>query len=250
MNIDEIRNTFDKGSLIFDKNKLSVFYMCIDGCGVSQGISNTITYKDPGNYKTVFEKLIAVSDELVFRVIPGGKMYIDFTVKGKNITDKTCWFLPVTKSLTKEDYKKIQDEAGADIVPEYRELFNRQFQDADLLDIEELKTTTVEWLDMLSRSNVDRKEIEASRVRFPHLVEACRRFFSRIPLGHMEVIEPEPEFGGSVEFQITAGTVTKCKIIGANKDLFLSMVERADTVGIEMTCDGPRITFVDLDFYS
>lgn len=251
-NITDIRQTFDKESIAINGNKVTVLFAAPANRHLSQSIGNNPGYKEPGEYKQVFEDLIFNSDEMVIQIIPGGKMKIEFTLHNADGFANTCWFLPLCREMTDEEYRELMDSVVADFTPEEIDMFNRQFSGINMNDEEEVNTAAVEWVRYLNRRDFDEEEFMSASERWKHLREVCVRFFKRVPLGRIEVFDPNEEDGqtGFVEFQIDADRPVVCKLSGVNKNLFLSMVSCSDAVNFEVGDGGGKLTFVDMDFFA
>ena len=253
MNFNDVRAAFSKGSVVLSDGKMSIFYKIEEGQWAGQSFSNMSQDGKPDLSKRVFESLVFNAEKFEMHFYADGKMRFDFVVPGEmqggNV--KYCWFMPLKKDKSPEEFREELLEALKENPPRWLE-FLEFISEYDIDNPAEMEAAVLEWTARSEIFEDDTPVSEEEQDRWENMLEAARDFYRSVAIGAMEVEAPEPGSpSGFVEFQTETYSHLDLVFTGKKKELLVRLMQAADVVSFESgNNDGGRITYINFTFYS
>lgn len=252
MDIQKVREAFDKGSIIITDGKLSVFYHRDASGWGEQTWSDVTPDGDCCDKKQILLQLIRNSDRFEIHFFGNGSFRLDFLVfqelpGGVN----QCWFMPLRRDKTPEENQQEELEWIRSNPPGLAE-FRDFMLSYDIHNPAELQNALQAWDDLHPSSDDDTPVSEESLDRWDLVLQSARAFYTAVAIGSLSVNRPETgqDFGW-VEFQSETSDQIGISLAGHKKDLFLNLAEASKIVSIEAgNNDGEKLTYINMVFYS
>lgn len=246
MVLQQIREAFDKGSIIIAGNTLSITY-------IKDGVfyPDQLLCVEKHDSKRVFEQILENSDSFEIHVMQRGKMRLDFKVHDSPGSNKGVCFLPLKRGISEEDLSSKMRDIIARNQERALEL-SGVFEKYDFDNPIDADEAVLEFFDMALQRNEDDNIYESSNSdAWDSLLSAALDFYDTQRLGELEITEPDEDTSGFLEFSIgTAKSHLGVAMSGKSKERFLHICKNATDISFEVVAnDGDPETFVNIIFF-
>lgn len=247
MEIDQVRRVFEKGSVAFFDNSISVFYVANKDEWVTQSISNKLEYKHMNDCKLVFEQMLRWCDSFVLRVLNKGRLRLDFNKSGVALPGGVVWLMPLGKEAdSRLSHEAPQENQYADTSA--AEAFAEIMDGIDFSDADDVGRRMNEWLNGIFAEELSKSVPEETARKWPLMLKAADNLDKSIYLGNREMIGPDGESAGFITYELDETTSATYSISGKTKETFLSLTELSDTVTFEIGAGPNDVTYVNMSF--
>lgn len=247
MEMDQIRRVFEKGSVAFFDNNISIFYVVNTDGWVTQSISDKLEYKHMDGCKLVFEEMLRWCDSFALRVLNKGRLRIDFNKSGFKLPDGIVWFLPLGKEAQPDEIKEMLTE-DRDFDPSAAMDFAEKMRGIDFSDPSDVSERMNAWLDGVFAEELSKPIPKETARKWPLMLAASDSLGQLLYLGSREVINPNGEMAGLITYELDETTSATYTISGKAKEAFLELVALSDSVTFEIGAGPNSVTYVNISF--